>query len=106
MELYNVLKKQSESLNINSIDTTKLQESINLFDEEGQKMVYALLKYDFTLQNNKHTLPYSGKLLKDGRLKFDFNEFSETLIKILYLFVNKHSEKINDEKTKREHNSI
>lgn len=106
MELYNVLKKQCESLNINSVDTQQLQETINQFDEEGQKMVYALLKYDFTLQNNKHVFPYNGKVLKDGRLKFDFNEFSETLIKILYLFVKKHSEKINDEKTKREHNSI
>lgn len=102
MELYNVLQKQSDIININSIDTTALQESITSLDFEGQKIVYALIKYNYTLNNEHNTFPYKGKVLKDGRIKIDLNEFPDTLIKILSIFITKHKEKINTDNNKLE----
>lgn len=100
MELYNVLLKQSESININSINTNDLQESITSLDQDGQKIIYALIKYNYTLNNENHTIPYRGKVLKDGRIKIDMNEFTDVLIKILYLFISKHKDKINIDNNK------
>lgn len=100
MELYKVLNAQIDYIKLENIDTNELQNSINNIDINGQKIIYVLIKYDYTLKNDPNAIPYKAKILKDGRIKIDMNEFPEKLIKILWLFMKKHSEKLDDEKNR------
>jgi len=97
MELYNVLLKQCNNYN-SEINENELKDMINALDKDGQEIVYALIKHNYVLyQNNATSFPYNGKILKDGRIKFDLCGFPDQLIKILWIFVNKHTNKMNDE---------
>lgn len=100
MELYNVLKRQAENIQFNNIDVDNLLDTINNFDIDGQNMIYALIKYDYTLLHDDNSIPYKAKIYKDGKMKINIDDLSQSLIKILYIFAKKHTEKINDEKQK------
>ena len=100
MELYNVLCKECDKIGLQDINISELQTKINEIDTEGQKFIYVLIKYNYTINSNTNELPYKAKILKDGRMKIDLNEFPENLIKILWLFIKKHSEKINTDSLK------
>lgn len=101
MELYNVLEKECEKNDEIVIDIEKLQNDISELDTEGQNICYALIKNNYVLTKKLNNFPYQGKQLKDGRIKFNLDEFPEHLIKIIYLFVNKHKQKINDDSNKQ-----
>lgn len=93
MELYNVLHKQLNTVDV--IDRTEIQTAINGFDCEGQQICYALIKYCYSTTVNSTKLPYGAKIYKNGRLKIDINELPDDLLKILHLFVKKHSERVD-----------
>lgn len=97
-DLYNILLKDVNTTN--NIDITELQTSINTLDNDGQKYIYGLIKLHFTQTSDSKSIPYNAKVLKDGRMKIDMNEFPEILIKILWNFVKKHHKKIDDDNLK------
>ena len=98
--LYDNLNQQTEQ-NINSLSTENkaiLSENIKNLDNDGHKMIYALIRY-FQMkhcENNGLDLPYSSKKQKSG-YKFDIDRLPHQLQQILFLFSKIHIKKMKED---------
>ena len=76
-----------------------LSDNIKGIDNDGHKMIYALIRY-FQMkhfQNNGVELPYSSKKQKSG-YKFDIDCLPQQLQQILFLFSKIHLKKMSPPK--------
>jgi hypothetical protein len=98
--LYDNLNQQTENVSemLSSIDKTMLSENIKKIDNDGHKMIYALIRY-FQMkhsQNNGIDLPYSSKKQKSG-YKFDIDCLPQQLQQILFMFSKIHLNKMKED---------
>ena len=98
--LYDNLNQQTQnySENLNPEEKNMLIENIKNIDNDGHKMIYALIRY-FQMknfQNNGVDLPYSSKKQKSG-YKFDIDCLPTQLQQILFLFSKIHLKKMKED---------
>ena len=72
------------------IDT--FRSNVKKLSQDKLNNLYLLIRYDYILENKdngKIKFPYNSKQLKNG-VKFDLDNFSDKLKKMVVLFVNKN----------------
>jgi hypothetical protein len=93
----------SLSVNLPNKDLTAAQKAdivkqISALDQDGQNLVYALIKSYFLDKDTGDVLaiPYQG-VFNQGRLKFDLANFPIPLRQILFKFVSMHNRKMRED---------
>jgi len=81
-------------------EKTELIKLIKSIDNVGAEYIYVLIRiYQLENSDDKSTfkLPYGGKYIKND-VKFDLNELPNKLKQMLFKFVKKHINIVNDKK--------
>jgi hypothetical protein len=96
--LYSSLCRETENKGLTKTQKTKFVEIIKKLDKKGFELVYALIRvYHMDTGNpGSFIIPYKGRKLQKG-IKFDLQSLPDKLQQILFLFVEKHREKMKEE---------
>lgn len=90
--VYDIFKNQVHTIALpNDDEKKKLIEDIKSLDKSGKETLYCIIRYSSILDGDKAV--YSAKYGRRG-VVFDLNEFSDTLLKIVCLFVRKHKQEM------------
>lgn len=95
--LYQQLKKETLSIDLSSEQKEEFVKITKTLDESGCEITYILIRLyelDTTLKSDE--LPYGSKF-SSKELKFDLENFPIQLKWILYRFLKKHMEKMEQE---------
>ena len=80
-----------------------LKKSVKQLDIRGQELIYGLVSiYNNKNDNPEVGIPYGGRRMKDGHLRFDLNNLPEELVRILNNFCEKHLTKMEEDKARDE----
>lgn len=91
--LYGTLKSEMDKI---ACDRDLLKKYIKKLDVTGQELIYGLVVIHH--KDADYTgIVCGGKHMKDGRLRFDLNNFPDELIKILIVFCDKHLTRMHED---------
>lgn len=92
--LYNSLERESKKV---KLDTTFLQKNIGGLDQHGRDLLYGMIKLHAVNKGMTNGLPYGGKRMKDGSIKYDLNELPDDLLRTLQTFTTRHLGRMGEE---------
>ena len=93
---------------ISETDLQKLCDQLKLLDAEGSELAYAIIRYYQVYHDPTSistVLPYGSKMTKQG-LKLDLGIFPKRLVAILYLFIELHMKKIQNDEERQLHTDM
>lgn len=97
--LYDSLSKDISQDDLTKVQKTAFIKRITKIDENGQDLVYALIRM-YQIENNEKntgfTLPYSG-IFVESDIHFDLDKFPTRLKQILFKFLYAHLDKMKEE---------
>jgi hypothetical protein len=95
--LYQQLKKESLAIDLTADQKEEFVKITKTLDETGCEIVYILIRvYELDTTAKSEELPYGSKFV-NKELKFDLETLPTRLKWILYKFVKKHAEKMEEE---------
>lgn len=95
--LYQHMKKESLAIDLSSDQKEEFIKTTKNLDETGSEIVYILIRmYEIDTNASSDELPFGSKFTAK-ELKFDLENFPNQLKWILYRFVKKHAEKMEQE---------
>jgi hypothetical protein len=96
--LYDNMMKGIKNKDLTAKQKSDLIKKINNIDENGVKLLYALIK-SFSINDGLKTpnLPYNGERCESSSISFDLEKFPNKLKQMLYKFSDIHDKSKHDE---------
>lgn len=99
LPIYDILYNESNDEELTQIQKDDFLKIIKKVDSEGSELIYAIIKtyylQNFNGEHNTNYL-YGAKFLKCS-IKFDLDEFPNKLKNMLFVFINKHIKKMDED---------
>jgi hypothetical protein len=98
--LYDSLSKNIPDIDLTSAQKKSFVKIISKIDENGNDLLYALIRMyqvETNEKNTSFTLPYNGTFI-DNDINFDLDKFPNSLKQVLFKFLGVHLEKMKEEK--------